>query len=42
VSGAKGPQDRAFRELVGQVTNGLFPPDRGRNRSNGCPPGIIC
>jgi hypothetical protein len=49
VSGAKGPQDRAFRELVGQVTNGLFPPDRGRNRpdrgrnrSGGCRPPLMC
>ncbi len=42
VSGAAGPQDPAFRELVGQVTNGLFPPTRNRHRGRDCPPGIIC
>lgn len=44
VSGAAGPQDPGFRELVGQVTNGLFPPERGRRsrRGRSCPPGIIC
>jgi hypothetical protein len=42
VSRATGPEDVAFRELVGQVTNGLFPPARGRNRGRRCPPGVIC
>ncbi len=42
VSGAAGPRDQAFRELVGQVTNGLFPPDRGRNRGRGCRPPLMC
>lgn len=42
VSGATGPQDPVFRELVGQVTNGLFPPERNRNRGGRCPPGVIC
>lgn len=37
VSGATGPDDPAFRELVGQVTNGLFPPDRGIDREPGEP-----
>ncbi|MCK5274808.1 MAG: hypothetical protein KAR37_09195 [Alphaproteobacteria bacterium] len=34
---AAGPDDPAFRELVGQVTNGLFPPDRGIDREPGSP-----
>lgn len=37
VSGAAGPDDPAFRELVGQVTNGLFPPNRGIDREPGEP-----
>jgi hypothetical protein len=37
ISSATGPDDPAFRELVGQVTNGLFPPDRGINRDRGSP-----
>lgn len=36
-SGATGPDDPAFRELVGQVTNGLFPPDHGIDREPGEP-----
>lgn len=40
---ATGPDDPAFRELVGQVTNGLFPPDRDRRRdSDRCPPWMKC
>ena len=35
ISSATGPDDPAFRELVGQVTNGLFPPDRGIDRDRG-------
>jgi len=43
IAGATGPDDPAFRELVGQVTNGLFPPDRGHDRDDdGCPPWIKC
>jgi len=37
ISGATGPGDPAFRELVGQVTNGLFPPDRGIDHEPGEP-----
>lgn len=37
ISGAAGPDDPAFRSLVGQVTNGLFPPDRGIDREPGEP-----
>jgi hypothetical protein len=35
ISGAAGADDLAFRELLGQVTNGLFPPDRGIGREPG-------
>jgi len=42
IAAATGPEDPAFRELVGQVTRSLFPPNRGRNRGGGCPPGLIC
>lgn len=36
-------QDAEFRELVGQVTHGLFPPERGRNRGGRrCPPMLDC
>jgi len=37
ISRVAGPNDPAFRELVGQVTNGLFPPDRGVGRDRGEP-----
>jgi hypothetical protein len=37
ISGASGPDDPAFRALVGQVTNGLFPPERDRERDRGDP-----
>lgn len=37
ISGASGPDDPAFRALLGQVTNGLFPPDRGIDRERGEP-----
>lgn len=37
VGAASGTSDPAFRELVGQVTNGLFPPDRGLDRERGDP-----
>ncbi|UCH73535.1 MAG: hypothetical protein JSU82_14500 [Rhodospirillales bacterium] len=37
IAGASGPGDSAFRDLVGQVTNGLFPPDRGLSRDRGSP-----
>ncbi|MDH3228607.1 MAG: hypothetical protein OEN55_02330 [Alphaproteobacteria bacterium] len=43
VPGAANPQDPAFRDLVGRVTNGLFPPDRGREREGRkCPPWMKC
>ncbi len=35
IDGASGAGDPAFRELVGQVTNALFPPDRGIGRDRG-------
>jgi hypothetical protein len=41
ISSATGPDDPGFRELVGQVTNGLFPPDRGIDRDRGGPHGIL-
>lgn len=37
ISSAAGPDDPAFRALVGQVTNGLFPPNRGIDREPGEP-----
>ncbi|MHC4984223.1 MAG: hypothetical protein ACYTF6_13785 [Planctomycetota bacterium] len=37
ITGVAGPDDPAFRALVGQVTNGLFPPDRGIDREPGEP-----
>ena len=37
ISSVAGPGDPDFRELVGQVTNGLFPPDRGGGRDRGEP-----
>lgn len=37
IAGASGPNDPAFRELVGQVTNGLFPHGRGGGRDRGEP-----
>jgi hypothetical protein len=43
IAEATGPDDPAFRELVGQVTNGLFPPNRGRERDDdGCPLWMKC
>lgn len=43
VPGAANAQDPAFRSLVGQVTNGLFPPDRDRRRNRGrCTPLMQC
>lgn len=43
ISGATAAQDPAFRELVGQVTNGLFPPERDRERNrHRCPPWMNC
>ena len=33
---ASGHDDIAFRELVGQVTQGLFPPDRRDDNDNNC------
>lgn len=43
IAGAAGPADPAFRSLVGQVTNGLFPPERDRLRDrNRCPPWMSC
>jgi hypothetical protein len=37
ISSASGQADPVFRSLVGQVTNGLFPPDRGIDRESGEP-----
>jgi len=37
ISRAAGPNDPPFRELVGQVTTGLLPPDRGVGRDRGEP-----
>lgn len=42
VSGAAGPDDPVLRELVGQVTTGLFPPERSRNRSSRCRIPLSC
>ena len=43
VSGAANAQDPAFQALVCQVTNGLFPPDRERDRNGrGCRPWMNC
>lgn len=42
IGGASGPADPAFRELVGQVTFALFPPDRQFDRDDDCPPFIRC
>ncbi len=42
ISGAAGPDDPAFRELVGQVTTGLFPPERSRQRGNRCRIPVNC
>jgi len=43
VAGAAGPQDPAFRSLVGQVTRALFPPERDRLRDDRrCPPWMKC
>ncbi len=42
VSGVAGARDPIFRELVGGVTNGLFPPERSRQRGNRCPPWVKC
>ncbi|UCH75606.1 MAG: hypothetical protein JSU82_07185 [Rhodospirillales bacterium] len=39
---AANARDPAFRDLVGQVTNGLFPPERDRNRGRRCPPMMNC
>ena len=42
-SGAASARAPAFRDLVGSVTNGLFPPDRGRDRgSRRCLPWMAC
>jgi len=41
IAQAAGPDDPAFRELVGQVTNALFPPDRGIGRERGEPVFLI-
>lgn len=37
-----GPEDPLFAELVGQVTNGLFPPLRRREGDRRCPPWMRC
>ncbi len=43
VSGAANARDPAFRALVADVTNGLFPPARDRNRSRDrCRPPALC
>lgn len=40
---ASGAQDPAFRSLVAQVTNGLFPPESGQKRSRDrCGPFLRC
>lgn len=43
IEGASGPGDPVFGDLVAQVTNALFPPDRrfGDDRG-GCPPWLQC
>jgi len=41
IAQAAGSDDPAFRELVGQVTNALFPPDRGTGRERGEPIFIV-
>jgi len=43
VSSTSGPRDPAFRNLVGQVTHGLFPPERDRLRDDRrCLPWMKC
>lgn len=38
VAGASGPDNPAFTELVGQVTHGLFPPERRPGDDDSAPP----
>jgi len=41
-SSAAAASDPAFADLVGQVTTGLFPPERDRDRNQRCPPFMQC
>lgn len=38
IAGVSGPENPAFAELVGQVTHGLFPPERRPEDDNNAPP----
>jgi hypothetical protein len=38
IKGASGPDNLAFSELVGQVTHGLFPPERRPEDDKSAPP----
>lgn len=42
IAGAAGPDDPAFRDLVGRVTHALFPPDRRADPNDRCPPWMVC
>lgn len=43
IAGATGPDDPVFGDLVAQVTNALFPPDRRfEDDHGGCPPWLQC
>lgn len=42
IEGASGPDDPAFRALVGRVTHALFPPDRRADPNDRCPPWMNC
>ncbi len=42
IPAVSGPDDPIFAELVGQVTNGLFPPRRRLESDPGCPPWMRC
>ena len=43
IKGATGPEDPVFGDLVAQVTNALFPPERRfEDDHGGCPPWLQC
>lgn len=42
VAAASGPDDPAFRALVGRVTHALFPPDRRADPNDRCTPLLTC
>lgn len=43
IAGATGPEDPVFGDLIAQVTNALFPPDRRfEDDHGGCPPWLQC